>query len=320
MATKAKSRWHRQESRPVRPFRSAAHYLENVGLRLYADEEFRVNESIQIGSVEVERLTMAVRVPPIPPNIEELVGVPSEDLQLVVTLEDRTFKDSVVAVNVPLTEMSGASRILEVESDATSSMSWAGETRVHVAVVLSESRKGEVGTAQRVGSWVARKTFSLGNPRDTASFAIDAVEPDYFVNRGLPSATTYLVEINDPDLNQSCDNLPDLVKVSLAMDVHAALAKDEESPMAKALIKAIYVDVVTTVLATGYASLGTGTEVQQDSIIDVVTTRLVKSTGMSADKLRVLAGQTAGSHLRAVVQADIELSRALVSAAQRRFV
>lgn len=318
MATKTKSRWHRQESRSVRPFRSAAEYLKDVGLRLYADEEFKGSESIQIGSVELERLAIAIKVPPTPQNFADLVGVPADALRLVLTFEDRTFKNSGVAANIPLSDLSGAGRIIEMGGDAVSLMSWAGETRIHVAVVLSEPRKGEVGTAQRVGSWVARKTFNVGNPRDTASFSIDAVEPEYFEKRGLPSATTYLVEINDSDLNQSCDNLPDLVKVSLAADVHAALAKDEESAMAKALIKAIYVDVVTTVLATGYASLGTGTEVQQDSILDVVTTKLVKSTGLSADKLRLWAGQTAGSQLRAVVQADIELSRALVSAAQRR--
>jgi hypothetical protein len=317
MATKSTPHWQRQESRPIRPFRSATDYLTEVGFRLYADDEFTANESIQISAVDVKRLAQAVRVPPIPENLEELIGIPLEELRLVVTLEDRMFKDSKVAVNIPLSEMSGTSRILEIDRDIASAMSWAGETRINVAVVLANPREGEVGTAQRLGSWVARKIFSVGNPRDTASFLINAVEPEYFEKRGLPATATYLVEIADPDLNQGCDNLPDLVKVSLAKDVHAALAMNEDSAMAKALIKSIYVDVVTTVLATGYATLDKG-QVREDSILDVVTTKLVKSTGMSREKLRALAAQTAGSQLRAVVQADIELSRALVSAAQRR--
>lgn len=317
MATKQTPRWRRQESRPVRPFRSAADFLKDVGFRLYADEEFSANELIQVVAVDTRRLTLAVKVPPTPVNLEELVGVPLGDLRLVVTLEDRMFKNSEVVVNIPVPEISLTSSILEIGGDSNSLMSWAGETRIHVAVVLAEARQGEVGTAQRAGSWVARKSFHVGNPRDTASFSINAVEPEYFEKKGLPAASTYLIEILDPDLNQGCDNLPDLVKVSLAKDVHAALAINEESAMAKALIKSIYVDVVTTVLATGYAFIGSG-EVQQDSILDVVTTKLVKSTGLTAEKLRSLAGQTAGSQLRAVVQADIELSRALVSAAQRR--
>ena len=318
MAVDAKNRWHKQESRSVRPFRSADEYLKEVGLRLYADEEFSGADVIQTASIDLARMSLAVRVPKTPLNFDEIVGLSASALRLVVTVEDRMFKDTVVTENIPVSELNGSVRIVDIDCERMATLSWAGEMRVHVAIVLAEQQKGEVGTAQRTGSWVARKTFSIGRPRDTASFSIDAVEPDYFETRGLPKTTTYLVEINDSDLNQSCENLPDLVKVSLAKDVHAALAKDEDSPMAKAIIKSIYVDVVTTILATGYGNLDKREQVKQDSILDVVTAKLAKSTGLSADKLRTLAAETAGAQLRAVVQADVELSRALVSAAQRR--
>lgn len=318
MATNSKSRWRRQASRPVRPFRSAADYLGHVGFRLYADDEFKSVDIIHVDSVERDRLSLAVKIPPAPTDMEEVVGIPLKDLHLAVTLEDRAFKDSRVALSIPLSDLDGTAKIFDIDTEGVGAMSWAGETRVHVSVVLTRNRNGEVGTAQRVGSWVARKTFSIGNPKDSASFKIDAVDPSYFEERKLPAETTYLVEINDADLNQSCENLPDLVKVSLTKEVHAALAKDEDSPMAKALIKSIYVDIVTTVLATGYANMSKKESVQEDGILDVVTRKLVKSTGILADRVRTLAEENAGSQLRAVVQADIELSRALVSAAQRR--
>jgi hypothetical protein len=76
------------------------------------------------------------------------------------------------------------------------------------------------------------------------------------------------------------------------------------------------VDVVTTVLATGYANL-VG-DIQPDSILEVVVSKLAKSTGVSVERLRLLAKDSAGAQLRAVVQADVELTRALVSAAQRK--
>jgi hypothetical protein len=309
--------WRRQESRPVRPFRFAEDYLKDVGIRLYAEEEFRTSESIQISAVDRERLAIQVKIAPTPNDFESVVGVPSKSMRLVVTIEDRTFKNSIVFANIPLSDVSDDGKILTVE-DEEGSISWEGETRLHVAVVLSEPRKGQADTAQRVGSWLARKTFVIGTPRDTSTFTINAVEPEYFTKRGLPAATTYFVEVQDPDLNQSCENLPDLVKVSLASNVHAALARDQESSMAKALIKAIYIDVVTTVLATGYSNLQAGAKIVEDSIMDVVTTKLMKSTGVSAERLRVFASETAGSQLRAVVQSEIELSHALVSAMQRR--
>jgi hypothetical protein len=316
MATKAKTHWQKQESRPVRPFRSAKDFLGEVGFRMYADEDFKTDEAVQTGDAELSKLALAIRVPAVALNFEEAVGVPTSLLRLVVTVEDRTFKDSEVAVNIPMAEAGASVRVLDLDAGAVERLSWAGETRVHAAVVLAEPRNGDVGTAQRVGAWVARKTFSIGKARDTAAFSINAVEPEYFEKLGLPAGTTYLVEIADPDLNQSCENLPDLVKVSLAKAVHSALARNEESTMAKALIKSIYVDVVATVLATGYSNLSS--DVQPESIIEVVTSKLSKSTGFSAERLRQLAKESAGALLRAVVQADVELTRALVSAAQRK--
>ena len=316
MATKAKTHWRKQESRPVRPFRSAKDFLDDVGFRMYADEDFKTDQAIQVGDVEPSKLALAVRVPSGALNFEEVVGVPTRLLRLLVTVEDRAFKNTEVAVDVPMSDLDSNVRVLDLDAEAVANLSWAGETRVHVVVVLAEERSGsEVGTARRVGAWVARKTFSIGKMRDTAAFAINAVEPEYFEKLGLPAGTTYLVEIADPDLNQPCENLPDLIKVSMAKAVHSALARDEESTMARALIKSVYVDVVTTVLATGYSNLSS--DVQPDSIIEVVTSKLEKSTGLSAERLRQLAKESAGAPLRAVVQADVELTRALVSAAQR---
>ncbi len=317
MATKGKTHWRKQESRPVRPFRSAKAFLDDVGFRMCADEDFKTDEAIQTGDVDVSKLALAIRIPAGSLNFEEVVGVPANLLRLVVTVEDRTFKDSEVAVSVPMSDVGATVCVLDLDADAVECLSWSGETRVHVAIILAEPRSGgEVGTAQRVGAWVARKTFSIGKARDIAAFSINAVEPEYFEKLGLPAETTYLVEIADPDLNQPCENLPDLVKVSLAKAVHSALARDEESNMAKALIKSIYVDVVTTVLATGYSNLNS--DVQPDSIIQAVTSKLEKSTGLSAERLRQFAKDNAGAALRAVVQADVELTRALVSAAQRK--
>ena len=63
MAVDAKNRWHKQESRSVRPFRSADEYLKEVGLRLYADEEFSGADVIQTASIDLARMSLAVRVP-----------------------------------------------------------------------------------------------------------------------------------------------------------------------------------------------------------------------------------------------------------------
>lgn len=158
MATKAKAHWQKQESRPVRPFRSAKDFLNDVGFRMYADEDFKTDEAIQTGDAELSKLALAIRVPAAALNFEEVVGVPTSLLRLVVTVEDRAFKDSEVAVNVPMAEVGAGVRVLDLYAEAVERLSWAGETRVHVAVVLAKPQNGgELGTAQRVGDAVARE-------------------------------------------------------------------------------------------------------------------------------------------------------------------
>ena len=88
MATKAKTHWQKQESRPVRPFRSAKDFLDDVGFRMYADEDFKTDEAIQTGDVELSKLALAIRVPAVALNFEEVVGVPTNLLRLVVTVEE----------------------------------------------------------------------------------------------------------------------------------------------------------------------------------------------------------------------------------------
>lgn len=90
-----------------------------------------------------------------PPNgFDDVVGVGLDELRLIVSIEDRTVKQSAVLRSFALGKVNDG--VLELD-DAKEAASWSGETRVHVAVVLAKQRKVVVGLAHRVGSWVARK-------------------------------------------------------------------------------------------------------------------------------------------------------------------
>lgn len=247
-----RERWQRQESRLVRPFRSADDYLKDAQLRLCPDADFALGPVIQIESVQRDRLAPEIRVLPPPVEFEELVGASFDDLRFLVSLEDTFFKRSVVAVDQPISEMT--EDVIVLDSDQCAELSWTGATRVHLSVVLREDRDVEAGLARRAGSWVARKSFNVTKISDNTRFNIAPVDEEFFTKRGLPRATSWFVEILDPDLNQSCDEMPNLVKVSISKELHGALAKDESSSGTKALITNVYVDVVATVLVTGLAT------------------------------------------------------------------
>jgi hypothetical protein len=306
--------WEREESKVVRPFKADDDYLKEAAFRLYADADFEQGPVFHIDSIEKERLAPAVRLGTPPKDFAELVGIVAKDLSLLVSIEDRVFKNTVVSRDIHFDDI--ADGIIELGDDAVESASWMGDTRIHLAIVLTKNRKAAVGLAQRAGSWVAKKTFQITRTRDNANFSIVPVDENWFKSRGLPPSTTYYVDMLGADFNQPCDAMPELVKVYIAQSLNTALARDEESPIARALIKSIYVDVVTSILTVGFAALQS--DVLPNSILDVVATRLTKATGVPEAKLMQFAKDNSGTQLQAIVQAEAELTRTMIAASGRR--
>lgn len=305
--------WERTETKVVRPFRSAEDYLEDVAFRLYGDSEFLTERFIQVESVDRERLGVALRLSKPLKGFDDEVGVGLDELRLIVSIEDRTVKQSAVLRSFTLDDVNDD--VLELD-EAKEVASWSGETRVHVAVVLAKQRKVVVGLPHRAGSWVARKTFSIARTRDTASLNIQPVDEAWFQARGLPASTTYFVEILDTDLNQPCDQFPELVQVYISKNLNAALSREDDSATTRALVKTIYVDVVSSVLTVGYLNLQG--DAQASSILSVVSGRLSKATGVGEKKLAEYAKENSGGRLKAVVQAEAELTKNMITATGRR--
>lgn len=319
MAVKAeinqiRKRWEREESKVVRPFKSADDYLKGAAFRLYEGAEFAQGPVFQVDSIDKELLSLAIQLATPPKELEELVGTPLKDLSLLVSIEDRILKQATILQTHKITEVTGGA--IELGDGAREATSWMGDTRLHIAVVLAKDRKAAVGLAQRAGSWVAKKTFQITRTRNNATFSITPVDEEWFVKHGLPESTAYYVEMLGEDLNQPCDSMPDLVKVYISQSLNAALARDEDSPVTKALIKGIYIDVVSTILTVGYGKLEG--EVMPDSILDVVSGRLTKATNISHKKLMEYARESHGARLKAVVQAEAELTRNMLAASGRR--
>ena len=306
--------WQRSESRVVRPFKTLEAFLNDSKLRLYREDEFSAIETIQQDTIHKSRLSPQVEVAALPSNVVELVGVEPEDLNLIVSLEEPSFKVTSLAVNRPLKGFAGGP--LDLDAEAVAEMNWSSDTKIHVAVVLAKSRPTRIGQAWRAGSWLAKKTFRIGKVKDSSSFEVKQVPPEYFVERRLPATTTYLVEIADPDLNVPSENLPNLLKVCVNKEVFDAMARNEESAAAQAFMKTVFIDVIVTAMATGHRNLQG--ELLKDGILDVLTQRLSKSSKLSMVKLQQLAREPSGAQLRAVIQAQAGLTQSIVSAIRRR--
>jgi hypothetical protein len=309
-----KKQWEREETKFVRPFKSADDYLTNAALRLYADDSFDEHPVIQVDSIDRERLSPSVKIYAPSEQLEELVGAPLKDLTFVTWIEDRLLKNATVLRTTNLAKIKD--EVIDLGDSVLEAASWVGDTRIHVAAVLSKNRKAPVGLAYRAGNWIAKKTFSITRVRDNANFSITPKNEEFFKSRGLPAQTTYFVEMLSTDLNQPCEDMPDLVKVYMNETVHAALARDEDAPLSKALVRSIYVDVVTSILTVGFSSQEG--EITSDSVLDVVSTRLTKETGIARAKLTQLAKDKTGTQLQAIIQAQADLTRVMIAASGRR--
>ena len=73
---------------------------------------------------------------------------------------------------------------------------------------------------------------------------------------------------------------------------------------------------VSTILTTGFEKLN-GSDVSPGGVLDVVASRLSKTTGVAPELIRQYA-HDGGSYLRAVVQTEADLTKAMLSAAGRR--
>lgn len=307
--------WQRSESRQVRPFRYASDYLQDAALRLYDDGDFTTEEVVPTDEVDLPRFAPVVRISKPPALFEDVVGVSAEQLRFVTIVEDRFFKRATVVHECRLADI--PSDLLYLGDHARRVASWRGETRVHLAVILGEDRKADVGYATRRGSWVARKSFRITKPTNSAVFPIQPVDEEWFVARRLPSKTAYLVQILEEDLNQPTAELSEAVKVFASKDLLTALAGgNQESAVNTALMKAIYTDVVTAVLATGMEDLEG--DPSPNSLLDVIVTRLASGASIPRERVLELAREKGANELRAVVQAQAELARAMISAVRRK--
>jgi len=321
MATKnesieLKKRWEREESKIVRPFKSADDYLRNAMFRLYADASFEPHPVIQVDSVDKQRLSPSIQLDPPPRNLEDLVGIPIKDITLLVSIEDRVLKNTMVLHNAKLA--GDEASVIELGEEARECACWTGETRVHIAAVLSKSRNAAAGIAQRVGNWIAKKTFHVTRIRDNATFNIIPVDEEWFKSKGLPASTAYYVDMLSSDLNQPCESMPELVKVYMNSTIHSTLARNEDSSVTKAIIRGIYVDVAATILTIGYNNLEAESDLSPDSILGVVSKRLERETGITEARLMQYAKEGGGAQLRPVIQAEAEFTRSILGAAARR--
>lgn len=309
-------KWLRTEARTVRPFRYSENLLQKTGFRLYPGDDFIETDSIQKDEIEIDKLHPEIRFDFSPASLTEQLGLTPDQVRLIVSIEDRALKQTLLAVNLTIAECA-ASEIVAIPQNVCRRLSWVGETKVCVAIVLANARKADLGEATLAGNWLARKEVSITRVRDTATFPIAIVPPDWFNSVGLPTETTYYVEMLAEDFNQPCEQLPEMVKVYVNETVNQMLSRAEDSAAGRALVRSIFCDTAATILAVGFANIEPGTELVKNGVLQVVADRLSDATGLERTAITKMAKEPGASKLRALLQTETGLTKALASVSFR---
>jgi len=305
-------KWLRTEARTIRPFRYSESLLQKLGTRLYAEDDFVEGDSIQKDDIELERVAPEIRLDFNPASLEEQLGIDSGQVKFIVSVEDKALKQTILALNLTMEECV-TDEVVRIPESVCRKLSWIGETKLVMALVLAEDRDAELGEACIAGNWLARKEVGITRVRDTATFPISIVPPGWFKEVGLPTETTYYIEMLSEDLNQPCEQLPEMVKVYVNETVNQVLSRAEESSAGRALVRSIYCDTAATILAVGFENIEPNTELLKNGVLQVVADRLSDATGLATQAITKMAKEPGASKLRALLQAETGLTKALAS-------
>lgn len=307
-------RWRRTESRQVRPFKYVEGYLNDAQLRLSLDGDFSSEEFVPTDEVDFNKLAPAIRVPVPPEHFAKFVGISPSDLALTVIIEDAFFKTTTEVCRIPLSEV--CDKPIELASLPECLRHGAAPVRIHAAVTLTRVLEPTPGRAWRLGSWLSRKTFTLRRSPNIAIFPIETAPAEQFMKWGLPEDAAYYVNISDGNIDEPPAEFPSLVSVHLNESVFAAMSDNADSSASRALMSAMYVDIVTSVLTHGFAELDS--DPRPDGILELVVSRLNQDTGVPRSEIVSLATNQARGKLAAIVQSHANLSHEMIAATRRR--
>lgn len=304
-------KWLRTEARTVRPFRYSEDLLQKTGFRLLPEDDFFEGDSIHKDEIDVDAIVPEIRLDFSPNYVHEQLGVTSAQVRLIVSIEDKALKRNVLALNLSIDEC--ADGAIAIPISACKKLSWSGETKLCIALVLASDRKADLGEATLAGHWLAKKEISISRVRDTASFPIAIVKSEWFPSVGLPTDTTYYVELLTEDLNQPCEQLPEMVRIYVNETINQMLSRAEDSAAGRALVRGIYCDTAATILSVGFGNIEPETELLKNGVLQVVADRLSEATGLNVAAITKMAKEPGASKLRALFQTETGLTKALAS-------
>ncbi|GIV03747.1 MAG: hypothetical protein KatS3mg015_2577 [Fimbriimonadales bacterium] len=300
------ARWHRTETRVVRPFESVEACLAGVRFRLSPEADFDERTSFDVSEVKSTDIAPEFRLSIDQSALESLGSLSPPDLSLVVRLADSRLRRSELVFESGLESLP---ETWAVPPDVRNRFSWKSGVDASVAVVLRSERPPGPGQPFMPGHWVARKDFSVRAKAAPRALSIERWTAEDFVREGLPRDSVYWIQFVTDDLNSQFNDPGEAFRVCLRADVYDSLVGSHDTRQGRAVMSLIAGEILTEVLWRGLRNLGDGEEIVRGGLLHAAVARVRKATNSTDEVLRRLAADDELSTLRAFVQAALGVRR-----------
>lgn len=303
--------WHKTETREVRPFYEVAELadvLRGAEIRLFDGAPYVAQDSFSLGDQELRRLAPSVKANLDVQRIKSSKVIKPSHLALVVSASNPFLKRTKVVNKTllsepPLDEYS-------IESEVLDALGGGENLQIDLSICLNQPVSARPGRPFLRGHWIAKKTFAIRSAKLNEDFDVEPLDDEGWKKLGLPPKSLYYVDyiggINEP-------LKPDqpIAKVYIHADVYRRIATENNPRAVRALQAFLASEISTQMLVLSAKDWDGVTEPEKQSPLSAVLKRVNKNNKVSLKELHDLASGAAPK-LRAVLQADLEVVRAIV--------
>jgi len=308
-----KAAWYRSEARDVRPFfevQSIEGALSHASIRLYENIPYTEESSFVINEQDVGRLDISIRPSIDRQLIESCPKAVRDELTLVVRATNPFLKRTQVVTRCPVLSVP---QEITIGSEVLEKLGGGTNLDLDSFVCLDAELPKKAGRPFFPGHWLAKKGFKLRSARVAEDFDIEPLDDAGWTQRGYPPKTLYLVQYIGP-MNEKTLPEQQIAKVFVHVDVYRRIAAETNPKNVRAIQAILAAEIVCQILAASISmsEWEDATAPEAGSPLSAVLKRINKTFKCDLASLRALAREPGLQKLRAVLQADQDVVRAIV--------
>jgi hypothetical protein len=304
--------WSKSESRDVRPFfdvESLATAMDSAAIKLHETMAYTSERAFVLSEQDSRRLEISVRHGLDVRSVAACKALKLADVSIVAIVGNPFLKRTRVVERHSLAGT--VPDEISIGPEVVEALGGPSNLVLNVCLCLDRELKKAVGRPYFPGHWLSRTTFTIRSARIAEQFDVEPLDDEGWKARSLPPKTLYYVEYLGP-INEAPVPNQQVAKVYLHADVYRQMAAESDPRKSRAIQSMLAAEIVCQILHASLAEWANISAPAERSPLAVVLKRINKNYKCSLMELRKLVEGQGMQRLRAVLQNDQEIVRAIV--------